>query len=352
MMTTRTALRWTLALGLLVAGATTARGEKFPWSRYEAKPDAWYRGDEGARVAEIVLSHQSARGDWPKNFDTSARVFDGDRSKLHGTFDNGATVGETRFLARSFVVAGRPRDRDAVLKAIDHILQAQYPTGGWPQTAPPGKGYARHITFNDDTMLNLMELLRDVARSDAFAFVDSPRREAAARAFDAGVGCILKCQVRVDGRPTVWCAQHDEVTLEPRDARSFELASLSGSESARILRLLMSLERPGPDVIRAVHAGARWFERSKLNGIRVTVVNRDKTVVADPDAPPLWARFYDIETNRPFFCGRDGVKKWSLAEIEAERRNGYAWYGDWGRALASRFAAWSKSHPEPEGETP
>lgn len=345
-----TALRGTFALGLVMACATMARGERFAWPRYEAKPDAWYRSDEAAKVAEIVLSHQSTHGDWPKNLDTSAHPFQGDRIKLRGTFDNGATVGETRFLARSFVVAGRPRDRDAVLKAIDHILQAQYPTGGWPQTSPPGKGYARHITFNDNTMANLMELLRDVARSDAFAFVDTSRREAAARAFDAGVACILKSQIQVDGRPTVWCAQHDEVTLEPRSARSYELASLSGFESARILMLLMSLEYPGPEVIRAVHAGARWFDKAKLNGIRVAVVDRNKTVVSDPNAPPLWARFYEIETNRPFFCGRDGVKKGSLAEIEAERRNGYAWYGDWGRTVATRFTTWSKSHPE--GETP
>ena len=51
-------------------------------------------------------------------------------------------------------------------------LAAQYPNGGWPQSYPPGKGYARHITFNDNTMVNLLELVRDVARSDAFRFVD------------------------------------------------------------------------------------------------------------------------------------------------------------------------------------
>jgi len=62
--------------------------------------------------------------------------------------------------------------------------------------------------------------------------------------------------------------------------------------------------------------------------------------VKDPSAPPLWARFYDIETGRPFFCGRDGVKKSTFAEIERERRNGYAWYGNWGERLAKDYAAW------------
>ena len=143
--------------------------------------------------------------------------------------------------------------------------------------------------------------------------------------------------------------QHDETTLEPRGARTYELPSLSGMESAGILMLLMSLEDPGPDVVRAIRAGARWYEDAKITGIRQVVVNGDKKIVPDRDAPPLWARFYEIGTNRPFFCGRDGVKKDDLAEIEAERRNGYAWYGDWGRRVLSRYARWERVRPGDPG---
>jgi pectate lyase len=314
----------------------------FPWKVYSEKPDDWYRSAAGTQAAENVLSYQTDLGDWPKNLDTSEARYDGDRSKLKGTFDNGATVGELRFMARAFRVTGQARDRDAFLKGLDHILAAQYPNGGWPQTAPPGKGYDRYITFNDNTVVNLLQLVRDVARSDDFAFVDSKRRAAAGRAFDSGIDCLLKCQVKVDGRLTVWCAQHDEKTLEPRGARTFELVSLSGSESAGILMLLMDLDDPSADVVRAVNGGARWFESAKLTGIRQVVVDGDKKIVRDPQAPPLWARFYEIDTNRPFFAGRDGVKKFDMAEIESERRNGYAWYGNWGSKVRARYAAWKE----------
>jgi PelA/Pel-15E family pectate lyase len=331
-----------LAIVLLAAGAV-ATAEGAPWRAYAEKPDDWYRGPEGSRVAANILSYQSRLGDWPKNLDTSAKPYDGDPDKIRGTFDNGATVGELRFLARAYRATDKPEYRDAFLKGLDHILAAQYPTGGWPQSSPPGNGYARYITYNDNTMLNLMELVRDVSRSADFGFVDASRREAARRAFDAGLRCILKTQVTVDGEPTVWCAQHDEVTLEPRPARTFEPVSLSGAESAGLLMLLMSLDRPGPDVVRAVEAGARWFDKVKLTGIRQKVVNRDKVVVKDPDAPPLWARFYEIPTMRPIFSGRDSVIKYDIAEIEPERRNGYAWYGDWGAKVASGYARWSKT---------
>jgi PelA/Pel-15E family pectate lyase len=329
-------------IALVGAGAVDAMAAQFPWKSLAAKPDAWYRGDEAARLAENVLSYQSEHGDWPKNIDTSASPYRGERSKLRGTFDNGATVGEMRFLGRAFVATVRAPYRDAFTRALDHVLAAQYQSGGWPQSDPPGKGYPRYITFNDNTMVNLLELVRDVARSDGFRFVERARREAAARAFAAGIACILECQVRIDGRLTAWCAQHDEKTLEPRGARSYELPSLSGMESAGILMLLMSLKDTSPDIVRAVRAGVRWYDDSKQSGIRQVMADGSKTIVPDRDAPPLWARFYEIGTNRPFFCGRDGVKKATLAEIEAERRNGYAWYGEWGRRVLARYASWEK----------
>ncbi|WP_422931458.1 pectate lyase [Singulisphaera sp. PoT] len=314
------------------------------WSQFAEKPEDWYRGPEGRRIAANILSYQTAAGDWPKNTDTSAKTFEGDPAKLHGTFDNGASVGELRFLARAYAATKDSQIHAAFLKGMDHILAAQYENGGWPQTSPPGEKYPRYITFNDNTMVNLMGFVRDVANSQDFAFVDESRRASARRAFDAGVACILKCQLKVDGVLTAWCAQHDEKTFEPKPARAYELVSLSGAESAGILSLLMSLERPSAEVVQAIEGGVHWFERAKLTGIRQEIVSGNKVIVDDPNAPPVWARFYEIGTNRPFFCGRDGVKKYRLADIEAERRNNYAWYGIWGTKVKESFARWSASH--------
>lgn len=301
------------------------------------KPDRWFRSGDGKRAVEAVLSWQAPEGSWPKNQDTTAKPYEGKRGKLKGTFDNKATTGELRLLARAHGATGDEACREAFLRGFDHILEAQYANGGWPQYHPPGKGYARHITFNDGTMQRLLELLRE---ADGYRFLDADRRRKAAEAFDRGIVCIVKCQVVIDGRPTVWCAQHDERTLEPAMARSYELPSLSGAESAGILRFLMTLERPSPEVVRAVRAGAAWFESAKITGLRVDRRKNDGIPVEDPSAGPLWARFYDLETGRPFFCDRDGVKKATLAEIGRERRTGYAWYGTWGESVAKDFAKW------------
>jgi len=56
-------------------------------------------------------------------------------------------------------------------------------------------------------------------------------------------------------------------------------------------------------------------------------------------------RAYEIGTNRPIFSGRDGVIRYSLAEIEHERRIGYAWLGTRPtRLLETEYPAWKTRH--------
>lgn len=329
----------TVGVWVLILSTSTGMCAAPPWAELARRSDDWYRGPEGRRLAEHVIAWQTPAGSWPKNVDTTGPMTAQTR-EWRGTFDNGATTSELRFLARAYAATDDERVGSALLRGIDHVFSAQYPNGGWPQYHPPGTGYARHISFNDDAMVRLLELVRDVATGEAWSWVGEEYRDRARASLRNGVECILKCQVRSGDRLTAWCAQHDEVDLQPRPARSYELVSLSGAESARILRFLMSLEHPGTDVVAAIEAGVAWFDAVKLTGIRVERIAGDRVVVEDRDAPPLWARFYEIETNRPIFAGRDGVKRYRFADIEAERRNGYAWYGNWGEAVARDFRAW------------
>ncbi|NRB44678.1 MAG: pectate lyase, partial [Verrucomicrobiales bacterium] len=158
--------------------------------------------------------------------------------------------------------------------------------------------------------------------------------------FDKGVQCILKCQIRVNDRLTAWCAQHDRITFEPRGARSYEHPSISGGESTGITCLLMSLKSPTNDIKEAIKAAVEWYESSKITGIRLKKINGDRKVVTDIDAPVIWARFYEIKTNRPIFSGRDGRIKYSVSDIEFERRNGYAWYVSSGNKVLRSWQDW------------
>ena len=76
----------------------------------------------------------------------------------------------------------------------------------------------------------------------------------------------------------------------------------------------------------------------RLGKHRVVEAVRDISfeVSPDPAAPPIWARFYELGTNRPLFMGRDSVPHYALAGIEQERRGGYAFYGDWPASLVEK----------------
>jgi PelA/Pel-15E family pectate lyase len=318
--------------------------------RYLDRPAEWFSTDQAKQIAESILSYQADLGGWPKNIDTTAQPYSGDRGKLDPTFDNDATTDELRYLAHMFQATQDEKYRAAELKGIDYILKAQYPNGGWPQFYPPHAHtpYQRYITFNDNAMVRLMELLREVYSTKLFDFVDADRRQASHTAFDKGIDCILKCQIKVDGKLTAWCAQHDEIDLSPRPARSYELVSISGGESVGIVRLLMSLDHPSPEVIQSVEGAVAWFETAKITGIRVERRSDpkgprgfNKVVVEDPSVPPIWARFYEIGTNRPIFSDRDGVAKHDLADIGYERRNGYNWLDYWPAELLKKdYPAW------------
>jgi PelA/Pel-15E family pectate lyase len=332
---------------LLMAGLAPAADRP---GRYLSRPDAWFSRAEARQLAANILSHQSELGGWPKNVDTTSQPYTGDRKSIKPTFDNGATTDELRFLARMYRATKDESYRQAFERGYDYVLKAQYPTGGWPQSYPPGPQYHRHITFNDNAMVRLMEFLRETWVSEHYDFLDAARKTAARAAFERGIQCMLKCQIKTGGRLTAWCAQHDELDYSPRPGRSYELVSLSGAESVGIVRLLMSLEKPSPEVRQAVEGAMAWFAAVQIKGIKVVEQKHDqapkgknRVVIPDTSAPPLWARFYEIGSNRPMFCDRDGVVKYSLAEIGYERRNGYAWYGDWPRALLEKeYPAWKQ----------
>ena len=331
-----------LALSPLLAADDSAR-------RFLGKPDSWFASAEAKKVATIILSFQTDAGGWPKNTDTISKAYDGDRAKLQPTFDNKATVDELRFMARMVNATQDATYRKSFDRGLAYILKAQYPNGGWPQFFPLRKGYYDRITFNDGAMVRVLQFVREVATEKTYAFLDAKLRATCRQAFDRGIACILKCQIVVDGKPTVWCAQHDEKTYAPAKARSYELPSFSGSESVGIVRLLMSLENPSAEIRASIEGAVAWFEAHKITGQRLETTTpvlgaKDLVMKPDPTAPDLWARFYDLKTGQPYVCDRDGIPKAKLADIGHERRNGYSWFGEYARdLLAKDYPAWRKS---------
>ena len=353
------------ALSLVWIASATAqirsdyREKEMSWTRTAKRIDDrffYLYTDEAKRIADNLVLYQLESGAWQKNVYFPAEITAEHKKEISankkhvewGTIDNGSTTTEIIYLSKMYNVIRDEKYKKAALKGIEYLLEAQYENGGWPQFYPNAKGYARHITYNDNAMVNVMRVLQDIFEYDPlYWYVPTSLREKAKTAFDKGVQCILATQVVQDGKPTVWCAQHDFETLAPAKARAYELPSLSGQESDNIVLLLMDIPNPSPEIVAAVENAIAWFEKSKIEGIRLEYYRndegkRDYRVVACEKCPVLWARFYELDTNRPFFCDRDGIKKYDVSQIGHERRTGYSWYNNDGRSDLTRYKMWKR----------
>jgi PelA/Pel-15E family pectate lyase len=263
-----------------------------------------------------------------------------------GTLDNDATTTELRFLAQVASAPDAEAYRVSFLRGLEYLLAAQFPNGGWPQVWPLQGGYHDAITFNDGAITGALDLLQEVAGGkDGYAFVPESVRARAGASLTKGVACILATQIGPPGRRTVWAQQHDALSLQPVAGRNYEPAAQCGSESAALVLFLMRLPRPSPAVVDAVHAAVTWFRKTAIHGMAYQRGAGGRRLIPVQDAGPLWARFYEIGTDRAVFGDRDKSIHDDVSEISAERRNGYSWYNPGPQQALQRYAAWSLSHP-------
>lgn len=314
--------------------------------------------------SESILIWQRSNGGWGKavpdlsaynTAQTSAQIASAASTKNNTdtTIDNGHVVTELRWLLADYKTTKNPNYLIAAEKAIDYLFLAQYDNGGWPQYYPDKSLYRHQITYNDGAIANVMNLMWDIQKKqNDLEQVNSKYIPLSITSFNKGIDIILKTQITSpSGKKTAWCAQHDEVTLLPALARAYELPSTSGSESVGIVRVLMLVEQPSATVKQAVKDAIDWFSSVKIFDISTKQVpdatgpNGYDVVIYSTPGTTIWARFYDLDTNKPFFCGRDGIKKSTLAEIEIERRAGYSWYGTWPSTLiTTEYNSWKSKN--------
>ncbi|WP_207497231.1 pectate lyase [Aridibaculum aurantiacum] len=315
------------------------------------------------KVADNVLLFQRSVGGWSKHYnskkvDYNVTLSEQEKKQVlaqgknnDATIDNHSTVKEIKILLQAYKKHQNPAYLQAAERGIEYLLQAQYPTGGWPQFYPDHSGYRGQITYNDNAIANVLNLLQDVVEkkngTEALNASFIPRASAA---IEKGVESILRTQLVVNNKLSGWAAQYDPITLKPATARKYELPGLTALETVGIVEFLMRVPAPSDKVIQAVDGAVDWLKASAIKGYTAKIIadptqpkGRDRVLVAEPNGV-TWARYYEIDTNRPFFSGRDGVKKYKLEEIEVERRVGYGWYGSWPDDLLSKdYPRWKSA---------
>jgi PelA/Pel-15E family pectate lyase len=309
-------------------------------------------------IAERVLFVQRQNGGWPKTLDGKTQpvpyttvwseaflsdVFKNNKPQ-DATIDNGATTREINILGAAYAKTKNMKYKAGAEKGLRYLLSMQYDNGGFPQFFPDTSGYRKHITYNDNAMVNVLELFKKIVdKKEPFDEIGQTLSEEISKALQKGIDCIIKTQLNVENKKTIWGAQHDKDDLKPAKARIYEHPSYAVSESATILNFLMSINNPDVQVRAAIMDGVTFLDKIKIKYKAVKPIwndPKDYELIDDKKAVPLWARFYEITTLKPIFSGRDGIVKYDVSEIERERRSNYKWYGDWCIGTFAKYEKW------------
>lgn len=258
----------------------------------------------------------------------------------------GDQAGWKAYLERSQTAAAA--DQSALQAELaKHTFQDPLPApnGGSPQAGPPEGGYHDAATFNDDAITNILRLLHEAATGKPeSAFFDEQRLTSIKAALVKGVSFVVRSQVTLNGVKTGWCAQHDPLTLQPVAARAMGLASLASVETSNMVKFLMTIHHPEPELVSCVSSALQWLETAKITGISRVKREGKTQYEPSPDATEVYgSRFYSLSEGKPIFPGRDGVIYQSYAEMVARNKVGYDYYSTRpGSTVGSSQKKWRK----------
>ena len=241
-----------------------------------------YAPEQVAQIADNLLLYQREDGGWIENQDP-ARILDAaertrfqeESRKAGGSFDNRNIYTQVEYLASAYAATGDVRYRDASLQGIEFILTHQdQKCGGWPHTVPATQRYHPYITIADDVTSGVLTTLRKVAGdTHRFGFLDAPLRKRMTRTVERGEACLLRLQVRQNGKLAGWAGQYDDATLQPAQGRDFELPAIAAQESAGVVRYLMSIPDPSPAIVAAIDGAVDWFRRVEIKGWKIETLD-------------------------------------------------------------------------------
>jgi PelA/Pel-15E family pectate lyase len=261
-------------------------------------------------AARALLHGQLASGGWTDSidFDPQSRTADRYRNgqgrakgQNYSTLDDDKTQSALRFLMRLDERLGF-EDADlheGVMVALDAVLAAQFPSGGYPQgwRAPVDQhpvlraSYPDYDWRTDGRVKDYWDLptLNDglagsVARTLHMAhgtYHDDRFRRALER-----LGEFLLLAQMPEPQPA-WAQQYT-FDMHPAWARKFEPPAVAGSESEDVVETLVFLYGITGDrrLLDAAAPALAWMRRSLLPDGRL-------------------ARFYELRTNRPLYLTRD-----------------------------------------------
>lgn len=265
--------------------------------------------DYAKQVAGALIQGQHPSGGWNYfidfDMDSVQKWYDEVASKCWGweeyyyndgkcTFDDNVTAGATRYLMNLFMTTHDPTYQAPLLKALDFVIESQYPNGGWPQRYPLKNELVQNVypdypsfyTFNDDVIHRNIYLLLDAW--------EQLKNEEYKKAAYRGMDFLVISQLP---KPQAGWAQQYDMDMKPASARTYEPAGIGSVETVLCIKDLETFYMITGDIkyLVPIPNAIEWLENSYLpeshkKNDRVT-----------------HATFYELGTNKPLYIHREGT---------------------------------------------
>ncbi|HOE10506.1 MAG TPA: pectate lyase [bacterium] len=222
------------------------------------------------------------------------------------TLDDRTTQGAIDFLMTMARETTERAYHESARQGLDFLLAAQYPQGGWPQTYPAeSTGYQQYLTLNDRAGTDAMRtLLRGYHQYEDSRYLTAVLRAA---------NWLIKAQLP---EPHPGWAQQYTLEGEPAAARWFEPPACCSSVTADVIQILIDvyLETGDDRYLKPIPAAIAWLEKSQIE-------------------PGVWARFYEIGTNRPIYVNKNR----EIVYEQVDLRPNYDWTVNYGVSAIENY---------------
>lgn len=293
---------------------------------YKATGDRYYL-EAIDEVAQALIYGQLKSGGWTNciDFDPKGTLVAQYRNgrgkgKNNSSLDDGQTQTAIRFMIQADAAFEfkNAAIHDSATRALDALLAAQFPSGGFPQvwTGPVAKhepvqaNFPKHDyrtegriknywdmpTLNDNVCVHVAHTLRDAYQT----YQDEKYLHALKK-----LGDFLLLAQMPEPQPA-WAQQYN-LQMQPIWARKFEPPAIAGHESQNIVELLIEIAALTGDrkYLSTLPKAINYLQRSRL-----------------PDGQI--ARYYELETNRPLYMQRSG-DQYSLTFDDSDLPSHYSW---------------------------
>ena len=211
----------------------------------------------------------------------------------NATFDDAGTAESAKLLLRMYVEKRDPKYKPPLDKAIQFVIDSQYPQGFWPQRFPLQYQFSHHglpdytsyATFNDDVAGENIDFLVQCYQALGDPRVLDP--------ITRGMSAFLVSQ---QGPPQPGWGLQYTLDGKPAGARTYEPNSLATHTTATNISLLVRFYRLTGDTrfLARVPEAIDWLEGLKLPPGVATPSDRTHPT------------FVELGTNRPLYVHREG----------------------------------------------